>query len=303
MQPFMNGPMWVRLAVFAVVLSVAQVANRNVISADESKSDDQKKAAQERKERYEKWMREFAEGTRIRIRSSDDAEHLAKVTARPIFRYTGDNINADDATLWVWTYDARPVAFQKIEINNIRGILNGRSWTICFGSTCESLFDVTWPCDRQYSTRTPGVTFKPIPDAPPPADDARTRARQLKGLKDRFTGYTLGPAPKGPADYELKPLPRPIFEYDEHDSKLPLGAVFNMVNHERGELNPILLLLIEARRDEDGKLRWEYASRRLGMWSATLRLDGAQVSYVPVVRMSDAIQDDWTFYFIPRDFD
>lgn len=37
--------------------------------------------------------------------------------------------------------------------------------------------------------------------------------------------------------------------------------------------------------------------------SATLKLDGEKVSFVPAVRMSDRIQDDWTFYFMPRDFD
>jgi hypothetical protein len=286
-----------------LMLALAGAASVGSATALAGDADAEKKEALERKERYEKWMREFAEGMRIRIRSPDVTENEAKVVARPIFRYSGDNIHADDATLWVWTYKARPVAFQKIEVNNIPHILNGRSWTISFGSTCESLFDVTWPGGREYSTRVPGAVFRPVPDAAPPADDARTRSRQLKSLKDRFTGYTLGPAPKGPADYELKPLPTPVFEYDDPASKLPLGAVFNMVNHDRGELNPILLLLLEARLDPDGNLRWEYASRRLGMWSATLKLDGEKVSFVPVVRMSDQIQDDWTFYFMPRDFD
>lgn len=301
MHRFANARTVVRRTL--LLLALAGTASAGLTFALAGDADADKQAAQERKEKYETWMREFAEGTRIRIRSPGVTENEAQVVARPIFRYSGDNIHADDATLWVWTHRARPVAFQKIEVNNIPHILNGRSWTICFGSTCDSLFDVTWPGGRKYSTRVPGAVFRPVPDAAAPADLAKTRNRQLKSLKDRFTGYTHGPAPKGPADYELKPLPTPVFEYDDPESKLPLGAVFNMVNHERGELNPILLLLIEARRAPDGKLRWEYASRRLGMWSATLKLDGEKVSFAPVVAMTDPIQDDWTFYFIPRDFD
>lgn len=301
MHRFASAQTIVRRVILVLVLAGTASAPLAAALADDAEAE--KKAAQELKEKYEKWMREFAEGVRIRIRSPDAAENQAKVVARPIFRYSGDNIHADDATLWVWTFQSRPVAFQKIEVNNIPHILDGRSWTICFGSTCENLFDVTWPGGRKYSTRIPGAVFRPIPSAAAPADDARTRSRQLKSLKDRFTGYTLGPAPKGPADYELKPLPTPIFDYDDPESKLPLGAVFNMVNHERGELNPILLLLIEARQGPDGKLGWHYASRRLGMWSATLKLDGEKVSFSPVVAMSDQIQDDWTFYFMARDFD
>jgi hypothetical protein len=66
---------------------------------------------------------------------------------------------------------------------------------------------------------------------------------------------------------------------------------------------PVLLLLLEARPDGTGNLRWEYASRRLGIWSTSLRLDDREVSFSPVVRMADEVQDDWTFYFLPREFD
>ena len=228
MHRFANAGAVVPWGMLVLALAGSAWMESAAVLASDAKAE--KKAAQERKEKYEKWMREFAAGVRIRIRSPGVTENEAQVVARPIFRYSGDNIHADDATLWVWTYQSRPVAFQKIEVNNIPHILNGRSWTICFGSTCDSLFDVTWPGGRKYSTRVPGAVFRPVPGAAPPADDARTRSRQLKSLKDRFTGYTLGPAPKGPADYELKPLPTPVFEYDDPESKLPLGAVFNMVN-------------------------------------------------------------------------
>lgn len=82
-----------------------------------------------------------------------------------------------------------------------------------------------------------------------------------------------------------------------------LATFFNLVNHDRGELNPVLLLLLEARADEAGNPRWEYASRRLTIWSTSLRLDGHEVSYSPIVRMADEVQKDWTFFFLPRDFE
>jgi hypothetical protein len=303
-QRSVGTPIWlVALWLTTVRPDVPLYAQTQNALADADEAERQKKEAKERKDRYEKWMLEFAEGTTIRLRRPDNGEHLAKLVATPVFRYSGDNIHADDATLWVWTYEGRPVAFEKLEVNNIPHILDGRNWTVCFGSVCENLFDVQWPGGRRYSSAAPGVEFRPIPDAPSPAVKAKQRTRQLRNLKDRFTGATFGPTPQGTADYDLKPLPTPVFEYADPESKLPRGAVFNLVNHERGELNPVLLLLLEARPDEAGNLRWKYASRRLGIWSTSLRLDGQEASYSPIVRMSDEVQKDWTFYFLPRDFD
>ncbi len=164
------------------------------------------------------------------------------------------------------------------------------------------MLDVRWQGDRQFSTRAPGVTFLPIPKAAPPAETARTRTAQLKTLKDRFTGRVTGWGPKGKIDYNLRPIPTPIFEYADPVTKLPRGAVFSLVNHEGGELTPVFLLLIEVRNDGDGKLRWEYASRRMTIWSAILRMDDVQVSSLPLVDIEDQVHDDWTFYLLERNF-
>lgn len=292
-----------QLAILSMSLLLAWLSFRLApnASADEPKVDEEKKAAKERKERYEKWMREYSEGTTINlVGEGKEAGQTAKLAAQPVFRYSGDNIFADNATLWVWTHDARPVAFQKIEVNNIGG---QQQWTICFGSVYEGLFDVHWPSGRHFSSRAPGVEFRPIPEAAAPSDDAKARTRQLKKLKDRFTGRVDGHGPRGVIKYDLKPLPTPIFEYADPKTGLPLGAVFSLVNHDKGELNPVFLLLLEAKSDGDGKLRWEYAARRLTIWSARLLLDEKEVFSLPIVQINDQVHDDWTFYMLPRDFE
>jgi len=245
-------------------------------------------------------MRDYSEGTTIELADADRGNDAkVKLVPQPIFRYSSD-VFADDAMLWVWTHRERPIAFQKVEVNNIGG---KPKWTICFGSTYEGLFDVSWPSDRRFTARTPGVKFQPIPDAPRPADNVKTRTAQLKALKDRFTGHVAGWGPKGRIDYDLECLPKPLFEYADPASKLPQGAVFSLVNHDGGNLTPIFLLLLEARPDRDAKLRWEFAFRRLTIWSARLRLDKTEVANLPLVEVDDQIHDDWTFYFLDRAFE
>ena len=65
-------------------------------------------------------------------------------------------------------------------------------------------------------------------------------------------------------------MAKSIFEYSDPQSKLPLRAIFGMTSTGT---TPDLLLLIEARRDVDGKLRWEYAHARMTSNSLRVRLD------------------------------
>src|SRR5262249_52900191 len=129
--------------------------------------DAEKQEAQSRKERFTNWMRTYAEGTNIRLQGKrDEEEQTAEMVANPVFRYSDEQRAIPDATLWVWTRNARPVAFQKVEGNNHGG---GQMWTICFASLSEGLLRVRWPGARQYASRKPGVHFDPIPRSEPPA--------------------------------------------------------------------------------------------------------------------------------------
>jgi hypothetical protein len=225
--------------------------------------------------------------------SQADEEQLAELVPNPVFRYSDEERAIPDATLWVWTRDGRPVAFQKIEGNNHGG---GQAWTICFASLSEGLIRVDWMMSRKYAARKPGVTFNPIPRAEAPADNFRARTAQLKALKERFTGR-LNVNNDGTGGAETRTMPKPLFEYADPETKLPLGAIFGMTSTGT---NPDLLLLIEARRDDDGKPRWEYAHARMTSNSVRVRLDDVDVWAEEGV--SSAAFENWIFYFLRRDF-
>ncbi|HLJ10484.1 MAG TPA: hypothetical protein VKU82_04810 [Planctomycetaceae bacterium] len=271
------------------ILLSLQLAN-----AGEPESDVEKQEAVARKERYTNWMRSFAEETAIRLPAADnETEERAQLVPNPVFRYSDEERFIPDATLWVWTRDSRPVAFQKVEGNNHGG---GQAWTICFASLSEGLVDVRWRGGRRYAARTPGVKFKPIPKADAPAENARLRIVQIKTLKDRFTGR-LGVDAEGKGGAETRIIAKPIFEYADPKSKLPMGAIFGMSSTGT---NPDLLLLIEARPDGTGGLRWEYAHARMTSASLIVRLDDAEIWSEMGVSSRDF--DNWTFHFLRRDF-
>ena len=263
-----------------------------VLRADDVQDDSEKHEAQARKERFTNWMRTYAEGTEIRLAAKDDGEEqLAELVPKPVFRYSDVEQRIPDGTLWVWTQNARPVAFQKVEGNNY-----GQRWTICFASLSEGLLDVSWANGMKFTARKPGVKFSPFPRADVPADNSRARTAQLKALKDRFTAR-LKMNNDGTGGAEARTMPKSLFEYSDPETKLPVGAIFGITSTGT---NPDLLLLIEARRDGDGRLRWEYAYARMTANGVRLRLDDAEIWTEKAV--ATAAFDNWIFYFLPRDF-
>jgi hypothetical protein len=277
------------IAIFAPLAPAAR--------ADDAQSDAEKQAAQERKERFTKWMRTYAEGTHVRLQGKDETEQLpAELVANPIFRYTDDLRAIPDATLWVWTRDARPVALQKVEGNNHGG---GQAWTICFASLSEELLEARWPSGRRYTARKPGLAFSPIPKSDVPAEKGPARRAQIKSLKDRFTAR-INVDDEGKVGAETRMIATPVFEYSEPSSKLPLGAIFGLT--ATTTTNPDLLLVIEARPDGAGKFRWEFAHVRMTSNAVVMRLDGDEVWSEPNVPVNNPVFDNWTFYFLPRDF-
>jgi len=288
------------LLLFAVLVGyrgLIQTNVRSTVHAADEPSEAEKKLVQERKERYTNWMRTYAEATKVSIlagRTPDqDKDVVAELVANPIFRYSDEEHLIPDATLWAWTRNGRPAAFQKVEGNNHGG---GQMWTICFTSLSDQLVNVKWPMQRQFSSKVPGIAFRPIPGADAPSDNARLRTAQLKSLKDRFSAR-FGVKPDGTGGAESRTMPKALFEYGDPNTKLPWGAVYGMTSTGT---NPSILFLIEAREDGAGKLRWEYATARMTSFSVHARLDDEDV-WVEQDVPSDKF-DSWTYYFLSRDF-
>jgi hypothetical protein len=269
--------------------------------AGEAEGDAAKKLALERKERYSKWMRTYAEGTEVELKGGDADNNsdrkVAALVPNPVLRYSDEEHRIPDATLWVWTSEGRPVAFQKVEGNDHGG---GQQWTICFTSLSEGMVNVKWPTGPSFASRNPGVAFRPIPDAEIPSDSARLRTGQIKMLKEQFSaGFGFKADGKGgPAGWgEARILSKPLFEYSDPKAKMPWGAVFGMSSTGT---NPAALLLIEARPGAAGKLQWHYALARMTVISVRASFNDVEIWSEPAGNNLESGR--WTYFFLPREF-
>jgi hypothetical protein len=290
-----SGAAGARALGVAVVLSICGSAVRSEDAkppapAKEAVED----AAAQRKERFLKWMTQHAFETDVLVPdAAGGPPQPATRVEKPLFRYFDEEHRIPDATLWVWTHAGRPVAFQKVDGNNFA---SGRAGTICFASVSERLITAKWRSHGEFKATKPGVTFRPIPDAPEPSDNPRLRASQIKSLKDRFTarmGNGTQAAPKA-----ARTLPKPMYEYFAPETKMPVGAVFAMTSTGT---NPNFLLLIEARPESSGKLRWEFAHARMTGSAVEFLFDDKVVLAEKGIGSGDF--GNWTFYHMGRDFE
>src|SRR2546426_2917440 len=126
-------------------------------------------APQEAKEKNERRraqlldeMRGLAEQTKVQLAKGAGRLELVK---EPVFRYDDQPRRFIDATMWVWTENGRPVAFQKIEAKY--HVENGRpQWGLCFASVADDLLSIAWSSDRKYGSKEPGIGFRALPEAP-----------------------------------------------------------------------------------------------------------------------------------------
>jgi hypothetical protein len=216
-----------------------------------------------------------------------------RLNPNPVFRYDDQPRRFIDATMWVWTDEGRPVAFQKVEAKYRAG--NGvPEWGYCFGSVSPELLSAEWPGGRKFRSTEPGIVLRRLSSAPEVAESGPLQRRQLRDLARRFS-CRIVTDPNNNVTQETRLLTRPLLEYADAKTDLP-GAVFAFAANG---VNPDVLILLEAR--EDGSdLHWNFAPARMTSSGVTLRFDESVVWDVPWVNWNEAPFPTWTFFYTPR---
>ena len=121
-----------------------------------------------------------------------------------------------------------------------------------------------------FNATGPGLEWKPIPNAPAPADTPPGRDRQARRLAERFSADEVD---RKKQRFRLRLLTTPLHRYDTIDSLVSRGgAMFAFCQ----QTDPELLLLIEARKSGAG-YRWEYAVAGFSDMDLYLHLDRSEV--------------------------
>src|SRR5262245_14518167 len=167
-------------------------------------------------------MRSLAEQTTVRFAKGERRLEFIK---NPVFRYSDQPRQFIDATLWVWTNDGRPVAFQKIEALEFGAEATRPSlWQLCFASVSADLVVAQWPEGHSFQSTEPGLTFRALNEAPAGATGNSQRKRQTPQILPKFSARILT-NPTNNTTPEMRLPAAPIFDYEDRSTGELVGSV------------------------------------------------------------------------------
>src|SRR5262245_46815671 len=96
-------------------------------------------------------------GTRISLSSSEKTNRAGadpRLVEKPVFRYSDELRLIEDAGIWIWIADNRPVAAMKVERYKAERFTT--PWLYCFASLSTDLVHAEWADAKPYQSRKPG---------------------------------------------------------------------------------------------------------------------------------------------------
>lgn len=214
-------------------------------------------------------MQRVASALKVEADVAGEFEPVAPIEGAR-FRFNHPKTNCDDATVWLWGATGRPMALLTLSgtwpANNPIG-----SWSYELSSLTTSPLRASGIGDWTWTAAAGKLVFEELSDAPPAADTATRRLRQMKDLSRRFNGQGLY-GPKLEEHVELRVLPTPLHTYRDEAQHVREGALFALVE----ATNPEAVLMIEL-VDEGGRDVWKYAFNRISSGQIRGRLDDKEV--------------------------
>jgi hypothetical protein len=180
---------------------------------------------------------------------ADSSTKPLKLHETPVLRYTNPLRGDVHANLYVWTRDGRPEV-----IASVSSWYSPRRY-LGLAATSLSLEKLVGTRDGQliWRPRGAGLAFRPVPDAPPPADTPAQRLRQMGALARQFSAEFKREARYNEGG-KLRLLSRPLFRYEPAKGDVQDGALYALADGTSPQLN----LLIESRAAGSGH-EWQYA--------------------------------------------
>jgi hypothetical protein len=130
-------------------------------------------------------------------------------------------------------------------------VMRGGNWVHDFSSLSTGPVVAEERRSAVWSPSRGGVEFKPVPDAPKPAEGAEARLRQMRDLAHSFA---VSDDFRTNGWQTLRPMPKPFARYGRPGTPLIDGAVFCFALGT----DPEAYLMLEARAGGDGP-SWQYA--------------------------------------------
>jgi hypothetical protein len=196
----------------------------------------------------------------LKLKSFKDGAEIARID-RPILRYSDAGGITTDATIWAWGKEGRPAALATIFFLQED---DGRTkWSCELLSLADEPLILTGSAGWSWSPQQAGLRWQPL-TGPAPADDEKSRARQMKDLAGDFAASeTFSPT----QTTQLRLMIRPLHSYADEKRGIVDGSLFAFATGT----NPEVMLIVECRKADDGSLAWYFAGARMGAAQAELR--------------------------------
>ena len=204
------------------------------------------------------------------IKFSVDVEPPKKLefSADPVLRWSNPIRNVDDAAVFVCLSKERPELVATV-MSYRDGKKNLRR-AYEFLSISQDRLDAVRSGARFWHPDKPGFTWRPIPDAPAPAETAAQRRRQMHDLAAKFQVAVQSDKNR----YELRMLSQPLYRYQNAKANILDGALIAFVDGT----DPELILALET---ESEKPSWKFACGRLTRWEIEVQYQNKVVSEFP----------------------
>ncbi len=236
-------------------------------------------------------MRRIAAG--LKVTTGPDQALEAELIPDALFRSQDPARElSPDGSLWGFGKKGRPAALLSLSLKPARPD-RPRGWMHELNSLATVPVAAKIPAVGEWATRAPGLEFIEFPDVPPAAAKEAGRARQLRELSARFTGFeSLSKGPNTSAErFELRLIPRPIHRYSDLERGQIDGALFLMTY----STNPEIVIVIELVREGEKEV-WKYALTRIAFAELHVHLDGKEVWRQAHLRGTVSDEPYWLFF-------
>jgi hypothetical protein len=213
-----------------------------------------------------------AEVARYDIRHADNAKAVLKLHPEPALRWSNAIAGDVHGAVYLWMRNGCPEAAVSAYQFFNRKQLNVE---------LVSLSDVPLSAKRNDKARwapEAGVEFKPLPDAPAPADTAEKRLLQMRALARKFVGQLSERGEPDDKFTDLRLMAAPLHKYEATDESGREGGVFAFVT----TTDPEILLLLESRKGKTGR-EWFWTAARMHYRPLRLSLGDKTVWEAPAV--------------------
>jgi hypothetical protein len=203
--------------------------------------------------------------------SHDGKQRPVEVAKHGLYRFNDPARTHLDGTLWIWGKSGRPAAF--LELYADEGEKN--RWRFGWSSTSSRPLTVAMSGKAVWTPGPFEPRFLRLQKTDVPAGDAKTRSKQIEKLAARFSSHEFWLPER--TRYELAVNAKPLHRYRDEGAGILDGAVI-VIHHN---VNPEVMLLLEAVHPEKGAAFWQAGMVRLSAAEDHVAFDGKPIWSCP----------------------